>query len=44
MGLGIDIGIDAHGDGRPGAETQRDAVEKLELLFGFDVEAGNRLL
>src|SRR5918999_1841075 len=44
VSFGIDVGIDANGNRRTGAETERDRIQKFELGFRFDVETGNRLL
>ena len=38
MGIGIDIGIHAHGDWRDRTEAGRHSIEPLQLSLGFDVE------
>ena len=39
MGLGIDIGIDANGDGRAFAKRRCNVAQLIEFRFAFDVEA-----
>jgi len=38
MGIGIDIGIHAHGDWRDCTEVGRHPIEPLQLSLGFHIE------